>query len=75
MNAHPLGPIGGGMKYLKLHDLNNPTRIVLIDYDGAFDILPAPGGTGSVLIHHDSDITILVHESAEEIATLVGEEV
>jgi hypothetical protein len=62
------------MKYLRLHDLNNPTRVIMIDPEGNFDVLPAPGGTGSILVHHDSDITILVHESPEEIATLTEEE-
>jgi hypothetical protein len=35
-----------------------------------FNVIPAPAGTGCVLIFADNDEVIYVHESREEIETL-----
>jgi hypothetical protein len=64
--------MGSLMKFLRLHDLNNPTQEVLIDMSTGIDVRPANGGTGSMVIH--GDWVTFVHESRDEIETLVEEE-
>jgi hypothetical protein len=59
------------MAFLRLHDLNNPTREVLIDTSTGFDVRPTNGGTGSVIIR--GDVVTFVHESPDEIDTLIAE--
>ena len=58
------------MRWLQLHDLNSPDKEVLIDSTMHFNVIPAPAGTGSVLIFEENDEVVYVHESREEIETL-----
>jgi len=60
------------MKFLRLHDLNNPTQEVLIDTSAGFTVRPAPGGTGSMILCVAG--VIFVHEDRNEIETLIEEE-
>ena len=64
--------MGGLMKFLRLHDLNNPTQEVLIDTSAGFTVRPAPGGTGSMILCVAG--VIVVHEDRNEIETLIEEE-
>ena len=58
------------MKLVEFHDLNNPARVVLFDADDFSTVLPLP--TGSVVYRKDSDLPVYVHESPEEVATVIG---
>jgi hypothetical protein len=57
------------VKALQLHDLNNPSQLVVIDADDFSTA--APMNTGSAVRLKSSDIPILVHESPEEILALM----
>ncbi len=60
------------MKILRLHDINNPTREVLFPSDEFGGTLPL--ATGCVVLRKDSDVVTYVHESEDEVATLLEEE-
>lgn len=60
------------MRFLHLHDLNSPDKEVLIDAALHFSVVPAPAGTGSVLLFAENDEVIYVHESREEIEMLTA---
>ena len=61
------------MTWIRLHDLNNPNQEVLIDVTMHFNVVPNSAGMGSILLFTDGP-PIYVHESRDEIETLVEEE-
>jgi hypothetical protein len=63
----------GFMKFLRLHDLNSPDKEVLIDPSFHFSVIPAPAGTGSVLLFAENNQVVYVHESREEIETITAD--
>ena len=65
------GADGPGGDMLRLHDLNSPSRVVLVDAEDISIILAMP--TGSAILMKDVANPIYVHESTDEIATLEEE--
>ena len=56
---------------LRLHDLNNPSRVVLVDAEDIVVISAMP--SGSAILLKDVANPLYVHESTDEIATLEEE--
>lgn len=60
------------MKILKLHDMNNPTRLVPIDVEDYSTAVPC--GSGSAVRLKSSDAPVLVHETPEEITAMLPQD-
>lgn len=57
------------MRIIQLHDVNNPSRALPFDADDFSTVIPM--NQGCAVFAKGSDHAILVHESSEEVMTLV----